>query len=153
MRYKFTICFAYSPWIHYPFFEITMNSLSIARIHYDFTICFAVSVGIRYIFGNHYEFTIHYLFQLSFPRIWYEFDIPIQRIPYEITIGVTKSLSIHYLFRALFHNESTLVFAHSLCFSLIQYKFTICFANSIWMLHFVANSLFIRYLSREITMN
>ena len=144
MHFKFKIWFAYSTWIHWPFFGITMNSLSASRFQWEFTI----------FSRNHNEFTIHYLFrkltlnQLSFPCICYYFAIPISRISYEFAIGFTKSLSIHYLFRALFHNESIFVIANSLWFSRIHYECSICFTKSIWIHNlfreFSLNALFCR---------
>ena len=58
IHFEFTIFFANSLWIHF-FRELTLNSLSIPRIHwkfslnsirYEFTICFANSLLIHYLF-------------------------------------------------------------------------------------------------------
>ena len=40
--------FSNSPWIHYVFGELTMNSLLFLRIYYDFTICSVNSLWIQY---------------------------------------------------------------------------------------------------------
>ena len=102
MHLKFKIWFAYSPWIHWPFFGITMNSLSISQIHYEFTICFAVSVG------------IHYLFAKS---LWIHYSLFVSQIDFESTISsmyllfiresLTNSLSV-----SRNHFQYTIFFAH-----------------------------------------
>ena len=56
------IIFANSHWIHYPFYESTMNSLPISRIHYEFTIFFANSPWIHYLFRVIDEVTINSLY-------------------------------------------------------------------------------------------
>ena len=40
-HYGLTICHAILLWIHYPFREITVNTLSISRIFFLYTICYA----------------------------------------------------------------------------------------------------------------
>ena len=133
---EFTIFDAYIPWIHYPFCELEMKSLSFSLSYYEFTVCFANLLSltrIHYLFGeftmNFREITINSLF---FSRIYYKFTVFIVnlvRIHFifpEFTIISVGALRINF--------EFTIHFANSLWIhSFFHYRFTIYFSNLLWI--------------------
>ena len=52
MHLKFKIWFAYSPWIHQPFREITINPLSASRFLLNFTIVFGNCLSLIHLGSN-----------------------------------------------------------------------------------------------------
>ena len=126
--YHYDICFAYSPWIHYLFRRITIDSVSASRFHYEYTICFC-------------EFTINSLLLFRDPmnslfilpnllRIHYhcqEFVIKslyLSHIKNEFTIFNSNSFWIHYLCRVFTINY--------LWLSPVHFKFASFNANLFW---------------------
>ena len=152
--FKFTILFGKLLWIryeitmkrfwnHFLFRDFTRNSSYFSRIHYQFR-----------------EFTLNPRFtlnSLSASRFHYEFTI-FSRIHLESIF----SLWIYYLLRDFKMNL--------LYISGIHFEYTICFAYFLWIHHltinllsfsrnhcvftiFFENSLLIKYLFREISLN
>ena len=113
-----------------------MNSL--------FTICFAYWLWINYLFRL---FAINSLFLTN--------SLSVSQNHVQYTIFFAHYFTMNPLLYSPIHSVSRFwtreLTMNAVSVSWNHYEFTICFANSLWMLYFVVNSLFIHYLSRECT--
>ena len=123
MHYKYKICFANSPWIHFPFFGITMNSLSARKItlnplfsgkllwiHYllcDFSFK-SLSFFAEQLWTAMKSLWIHYCFAIF---LWIDYLFREFTICFTIPFHV---ITVKTLSALRFYNEFTIVFVISL---------------------------------------
>ena len=143
-HYEFIIYFRNSLWVHYLFRDFTMYSQSASRIS---------SIWIRYMFPeftldrlfspNHFKFTMFFAF-----TPWIHF-FPLNH--YEFSIFFAISLWILYLISEI--TRHTLCFSrfnmNSLFDSRLHYKFTICLAILLVILHRFRDSLSVSQIHLE----
>ena len=150
---ELTVCYAISLWIHYLFWETTLNSL---LSHFETIL---KSVWNRYLLGDFF----YYLFrEFTFN------SLSTSRFHNEFTFFIATSLVIYYSFREFticFENVHWIhdLFSETTMNSAIHFKFRIRFAISLWIhylfIEFTLNPLFpakspiIHYLLRELTLN
>ena len=126
-HYEFTIHNAESLWIYYPFYVITVNTLSAWRFCYEFTIC---SANFLKLLWNHYDITmIHHLLR-DFTRnssFFRKFIVCFANSPWIHFFA--KSLWTHYLLR-----DFTMI---TLSFSRVDFLFREFSMNSLSVSRFL----------------
>ena len=143
---------------------LTLNLLSLSRIHYQFTIFSANSLCINKFFAN--LLWIHFFFR-EFTMVPFIFRVLtlnllfLSRIHSQSIIFFANQLSIHLFFLVItlnslslsrVHYGSIMFFANSLHY-LYRDRSIIFFANSLLIYYLFARSLWILYLLREFTIN
>ena len=159
--YKFTILSAKLLWIYSSFWRIHFELTVFPAKYYEYTIYCELTIDPLSFQRIHCEFTISYVNSLWIHNLCREFTIESlssRRIHDEFIIFLVNSEFIYYFFREatiypLFFSPISLLFReitlNSLSISQIYYEFTLFPRLTI----FVAQTLTIHYLCRELTMN
>ena len=147
-----------------------MNSQSNLRYCYEFTIKLLIQLWIHYLFNLltvkllcFRKFTMNLIMNLL-SNSWFDYEFIIY---FAIWLWIHDCLHYRHFFRSWNNYELTINFAiwlwficllneiimNSLYFSQIYFEITMFLANSPWIHHLFANSLWAQYLFRDLTIN